>query len=175
MINWNPVLDQLAADGQQVWSEQLRNQSDDWLVHHGDFDRWNRALGQLPAIECNEHHFDRSAITVEGVCQSQSQLQQALKGLMPWRKGPYQISDVYIDCEWRSDFKWQRLLPHLSPIANHRVLDVGCGNGYHCWRMLAENPKLVIGIEPSVLFNLQFLALKHTISQQTGHGLVDII
>lgn len=36
------------------------------------------------------------------------------KQLMPWRKGPYHLHGIHIDCEWRSDFKWQRILPHLS-------------------------------------------------------------
>ena len=79
---------------------------------------------------------------------------------MPWRKGPYQIADVFIDCEWRSDFKWDRVLPHLAPLQGRKILDIGCGNGYHCWRMLAQSPELVLGIEPSVLFNLQFRALQ---------------
>jgi tRNA (mo5U34)-methyltransferase len=79
---------------------------------------------------------------------------------MPWRKGPLQIADVFIDCEWRSDFKWERVEPHLAPLGGRRILDVGCGNGYHCWRMLAQSPELVLGIEPSVLFNLQFQAVQ---------------
>lgn len=28
-----------------------------------------------------------------------------LKQLMPWRKGPYHLHGIHIDCEWRSDFK----------------------------------------------------------------------
>jgi tRNA (mo5U34)-methyltransferase len=68
---------------------------------------------------------------------------------------------VTIDCEWRSDFKWDRVLPHLAELQGRRILDVGCGNGYHCWRMLAQAPELVLGIEPSVLFNLQFQVLQH--------------
>jgi tRNA (mo5U34)-methyltransferase len=67
---------------------------------------------------------------------------------------------VFIDCEWRSDFKWQRVAPHLAPLAGRRILDVGCGNGYYGWRMLAQSPELVLGIEPSVLFNLQFQAVQ---------------
>ena len=54
-------------------------------------------------------------------------LREALRGLMPWRKGPYRIADVYIDTEWRSDFKWDRIQPWLAPLAGRRVLDVGCG------------------------------------------------
>lgn len=49
---------------------------------------------------------------------------------------------------------------HLASLRGRRILDIGCGNGYHCWRMLAQSPAIVLGIEPSVLFNLQFAALQ---------------
>jgi len=39
-------------------------------------------------------------------------------------------------------------------------LDVGCGSGYHCWRMLGEEAFHVIGIDPNFLFLMQFEALK---------------
>ena len=46
-----------------------------------------------------------------------------------------------IDTEWRSDWKWERVLPHLQSLQNRLILDVGCGNGYHCWRMLGAGAK----------------------------------
>ncbi|MDH5353946.1 MAG: tRNA 5-methoxyuridine(34)/uridine 5-oxyacetic acid(34) synthase CmoB [Gammaproteobacteria bacterium] len=159
---------ELTAAGFAQWVDVLRQQESDWLVHHGDFPRWNQALSNLPVIENTAGHFDRTAVTVEGN-SDQKQLNRALKGLSPWRKGPYQISDTYIDTEWRSDFKWDRLQPHLKPLTNKRVLDIGCGNGYHCWRMIAENPKLVLGIEPSVLFNLQFRAIQQYLNRPEIH------
>jgi len=39
-------------------------------------------------------------------------------------------------------------------------LDVGCGNGYHCWRMLGADAERVIGIDPSAKFVFQFYAIK---------------
>ena len=82
-------------------------------------------------------------------------------GLHPWRKGPYQLFALTIDTEWRSDWKWDRVLPHIAPLKNRLVLDVGCGNGYHCWRMLGEGARQVIGIDPSAKFVFQFNVLKH--------------
>jgi tRNA (mo5U34)-methyltransferase len=40
------------------------------------------------------------------------------------------------------------------------VLDVGCGSGYHCWRMLGDGALEVIGIDPTPLFVVQFWALQ---------------
>ncbi|KZY75320.1 tRNA 5-methoxyuridine(34)/uridine 5-oxyacetic acid(34) synthase CmoB, partial [Oleiphilus sp. HI0067] len=77
-----------------------------------------------------------------------------------WRKGPFELFNTHIDTEWRSDWKWDRVSPHISPLANKNVLDVGCGSGYHCWRMLGEGANRVIGIDPSYLFLMQFNAIK---------------
>ena len=41
------------------------------------------------------------------------------------------------------------------------MLDVGCGSGYHLWRMLGEGADFVVGIDPSQLFYAQFNAIKH--------------
>ncbi len=94
------------------------------------------------------------------------ELVSALQGLKPWRKGPYRIADVTINTEWRSDWKWNRVYPHITPLQNRTVLDVGCGNGYHMWRMRAQGASSVLGIDPGVLFMLQFQALQHYINDK---------
>ena len=80
---------------------------------------------------------------------------------MPWRKGPFTLHGLTIDTEWRSDWKWDRVLPHLAPLTHRTVLDVGCGSGYHLWRMRGAGAEFVVGIDPSQLFYSQFSAIKH--------------
>jgi tRNA (mo5U34)-methyltransferase len=80
--------------------------------------------------------------------------------LHPWRKGPYEICGLQIDTEWRSDWKWSRLQDEIEPLRDRLVLDVGCGNGYHAWRMAGEGVKAVIGIDPTQLFLFQFAAMR---------------
>ncbi|MGL4220010.1 MAG: tRNA 5-methoxyuridine(34)/uridine 5-oxyacetic acid(34) synthase CmoB, partial [Shewanella sp.] len=87
-------------------------------------------------------------------------LENLLRLFMPWRKGPFHIHGIHIDTEWRSDWKWDRVIPHISPLQNRTVLDVGCGSGYHMWRMLGAGAKRVVGIDPSPLFLCQFEAVK---------------
>ena len=89
-----------------------------------------------------------------------SKFVSALKTLSPWRKGPFDLYGIHIDTEWRSDWKWDRLLPHISPLKDRTVIDVGCGNGYHCWRMLGEGAKAVLGIDPTQKFLAQFGVMK---------------
>jgi len=159
-VSWDTLFDYLRHHGLNQWAQQLEIESGNWLVNHGDYPRWSSAVNALPEINHPETCFDVAAVTISGDCDDPAGLHQALQGLMPWRKGPYRVADVFIDCEWRSDFKWERLSRHLAPLENRRILDVGCGNGYHCWRMLSHAPEIVLGIEPSVLFNLQFQALQ---------------
>ena len=44
-----------------------------------------------------------------------------LRQFMPWRKGPFHVHGIHIDTEWRSDWKWDRVLPHISPLAGRYV------------------------------------------------------
>jgi len=165
-VNHAALLARLHREGLGAWAQQLESESSDWLVSHGDYPRWSTALASLPVLTDIQSRFDTAAVTIEAKCADSDALRQALQGLMPWRKGPYSIADVFIDCEWRSDFKWDRVSPHLAGLQGRRILDVGCGNGYHCWRMLAQAPELVLGIEPSALFNLQFQALQHYLQRE---------
>lgn len=128
---------------------------------HGDLERWLAAVDRLPelqpaAIELHER------FNLEGACDegTRDQLKLALQGLIPWRKGPFHLFGVHIDTEWRSDWKWERVSPHLD-LTGKRVLDVGCGNGYYQWRMLGAGARSVVGVDPNWLFFCQFLAMKH--------------
>ena len=133
--------------------------------NHGDLHRWLSALQTLPDITVSRTEMDADAITLLADTplppEKADALHSALKGLMPWRKGPYQFFDTFIDTEWRSDWKWDRLKDAISPLKNRKVLDIGCGNGYHLWRMKAMGARLVLGVDPSLLFACQFAAFNH--------------
>ncbi|MFZ9584068.1 MAG: tRNA 5-methoxyuridine(34)/uridine 5-oxyacetic acid(34) synthase CmoB [Pseudohongiellaceae bacterium] len=139
---------------------------DDLAAHVvlGDFPKWQRALQRLPRLEPASVDL-ASAVrvgTAEQMSEDQrTELRDALLQLHPWRKGPFELFGLPIDTEWRSDWKWNRVLPHLSPLLGRRVLDVGCGSGYHCWRSAGEGAGLVIGVEPMLVYVLQYFALRH--------------
>jgi tRNA (mo5U34)-methyltransferase len=143
-------------------------------VSHGDFAKWQKALATLPTLVPNIVDLLTTVRVGEPTQLSLLQredLQQTLMQLHPWRKGPFELFGLTIDTEWRSDWKWQRVLPHISLLAGRRVLDVGCGNGYHCWRIAGSGADLVIGIEPMLLYVLQYWALRKYLPAPPVHVL----
>jgi tRNA (mo5U34)-methyltransferase len=130
---------------------------------YGDLPRWLERLAALPAIDAEHVYLDRDRVGADATnvdAATLARLESALRGLHPWRKGPFELFGLHIDTEWRSDWKWSRVAPHLADLAGRRVLDVGCGNGYHCWRMRGAGATEVIGIDPTPLFLVQFAALQ---------------
>lgn len=126
---------------------------------HGDLSRWRAALGRLPPSE-PAAVLDDDMPRLGGEVTDADRLHETLMEFHPWRKGPLQLGGVTIETEWRSDWKWRRVSPHIS-LNGHRVLDIGSGNGYFGMRMLGAGAKFVIGIDPTLVFVMQWLACRH--------------
>ncbi|MES9990331.1 MAG: tRNA 5-methoxyuridine(34)/uridine 5-oxyacetic acid(34) synthase CmoB [Candidatus Thiodiazotropha sp.] len=153
-------LQQLPQEVERIWRERS----------HGDLERWHDMLYELPRISVSSIDLQTAKVRAgePGDCDQTTRdgLMRLLSGLHPWRKGPYEICGIHLDTEWRSDLKWERLRQEIQPLQGRIVLDVGCGNGYHAWRMLGEGAELVIGIDPTQLFVIQFEAIKHFLGAQ---------
>ena len=126
---------------------------------HGDLAKWQSALAALPDTQ-HVAALTGPAPKLGTIAQDQDALRDTLMTLHPWRKGPLCLGGLEIDTEWRSDWKWERVAPHID-LANQRVLDIGSGNGYFGLRMLGAGAKWVIGIDPTLLFVMQWLACRH--------------
>ena len=142
MIDLKALRDQLRAIGLDNWPDALeplimRRLSVDG---HGDFARWRDTVEALP-------------------CSNTEDTRECLLQLAPWRKGPFDIGGVHIDSEWRSDMKWARVKDAIEALADRKVLDVGCGSGYYALQMADAGAKCVIGVDPTILFVMQFLAV----------------
>lgn len=165
-INYDNLIQFLTQSQLKHWAEQLPAQIEKGLCQqrYGDLPDWLSALEKLPAVSTSKIELTSEVkIGATDDCDSATRdvIRKCLQDLIPWRKGPYSVHDIFIDTEWRSDWKWDRVLPHLAPLKDKTILDVGCGNGYHCWRMLGAGAKRVIGIDPSPRFIVQFHMIKH--------------
>ena len=167
MIEFDTLYQHLKQTDLVDWLEILPEQVEAVLKQrvHGKREEWNALLAALPEIKASniDINADRVCVGTSNNCDKdrQAQLKDILQQFHPWRKGPYELFGIHIDTEWRSDWKWQRVKDHIAPLKNRLVLDVGCGNGYHMWRMLGEGAQLVVGVDPSQFFLAQFHLIKH--------------
>ncbi|MGP1959307.1 MAG: tRNA 5-methoxyuridine(34)/uridine 5-oxyacetic acid(34) synthase CmoB [Arsenophonus sp. NC-TX2-MAG3] len=175
MIDFSHVYQQIAIEPLRQWLETLLYQIEKWkkTTQHGQFNTWEKIVQSLPNMTPTYLDLKTAVIAKNEFLLSlkdKKQITFLLKSLMPWRKGPFSLYNINIDSEWRSNWKWQRILPYLSPLIDKRVLDVGCGNGYYMWRMVGEGAKIVIGIDPAQLFLCQFEAIRKLIgNNQRAH------
>jgi len=178
MIDFRPFYQQIATTNLSDWLETLPLQLKEWETQtHGDYAKWSKIVDFLPDLHADEIDLksavksDRTPPLSEGEKQ---RIIHHLKQLMPWRKGPYHLFGIHVDCEWRSDFKWDRVLPHLAPLQGRTILDVGCGSGYHMWRMVGEGAKMVVGIDPTELFLCQFEAVRKLLNNDRRANLIPL-
>ncbi|QTH64706.1 tRNA 5-methoxyuridine(34)/uridine 5-oxyacetic acid(34) synthase CmoB [Psychrosphaera ytuae] len=165
---FNPFYAQIAQNRLSHWLESLPKQLNDWHSGnlHGEYKQWMKNIELLPQMKADRVNLkDKVQVTsFEPMPQGlQKKTIHHLMQLKPWRKGPYHLHGIHVDTEWRSDFKWERLAPHISDLSDRYVLDVGCGSGYHLWRMRGAGAKFVVGIDPTQLFFAQFMAVQHFI------------
>jgi len=166
VIDYQPLYKTLLDVQADAWVQRLPDaiaQALD-LARHGDLAKWLSLIEEIPEITATQCRLDADVVQIgafgevsDGV---RTQLERQLKAIRPWRKGPYSVFGINIDTEWRSDWKWDRLKNHIAPLKYRLVLDVGCGNGYHCWRMLGAGAKMVVGIDPLLLNVMQFQTIR---------------
>lgn len=147
---YNTLIDISSHDKQaNDWLANLPN----WLAHIKDKQRYAHApyyasvIDKLPKVA--PLSVDLNAKNITAVIPFDhadfKKTQALIKNLMPWRKGGFVIGQhdksIHIDTEWRSDLKWDRIVPFISDLTGRRVLDVGGGSGYHGFRMVGAGAK----------------------------------
>ena len=146
-----PYLDEIQQNLEQLL-EQKR---------HGKWEEWTQGVQDCVPAASQFQNLSTMSVGAKGEITNveYQDLHQFLETLIPWRKGPFHFFDIEIDTEWRSDWKWDRIKNNIN-LSNKTVLDVGCGSGYHCWRMFDEGAKWVLGIDPTQIYYFQFLLTK---------------
>ncbi|MEL7310957.1 MAG: tRNA 5-methoxyuridine(34)/uridine 5-oxyacetic acid(34) synthase CmoB [Pseudomonadota bacterium] len=126
-------------------------------LKHGDWGEWAEAISALPQ-SVESVSLDPIPALTFGPAVDADALAENLMRLHPWRKGPWRFGAVDIDCEWRSDWKWDRIIDAGIDFTHSRVLDIGGGNGYFAVRAAAAGAAAVLNVDPTLLFYAQFLA-----------------
>ena len=70
-------------------------------VNNGNIPRWEQAIESIKTQPQGGVQYEAPYLKINVQNINEEQLESSLKQLMPWRKGPYQISDLRLDSEWR--------------------------------------------------------------------------
>lgn len=131
----------------------IQNEHDRWLsLDKKGITRFRRIYDSVKHIRAQYLDFSGDVVHIgraaEITEEDHQKVRQAMRGFIPWRKGPFDVFGNKIDAEWRSERKWNRILPVLPELNNKMIADVGCNNGYYMFRMAQYRPQWVIGFEP---------------------------
>ena len=183
MIDYSELYKALESSDASEWLETLADSVERAFnsPRHGELDKWLAMLDNLPDIKASSIDLE-SQVRIGEIddCDENDRelLEQDLRMLMPWRKGPLSMFGLDINTEWHSDWKWARVQPHIASLKGKHVLDIGCGNGYYALRSYGQGADLVVGVDPGQKYIMQFYALKKYLGDIPVHllplGIEDI-
>ena len=149
--------------------QEIRNERQKWMTWK-NIAPLRQVVEKLGESACTYELGD--AVTINGNFDEKV-IYESAKALMPWRKGPFQVGETYIDSEWKSNIKYNLLRPHFN-LKNKRVADIGCNNGYYMFRMLEDEPESLVGFDPSPLYKTQFDFINHFIKSDIVYELLGV-
>lgn len=173
---YNNLIDKLRSNAKSAKLAELIPEILDkaWdCTNNGNLPRWLDAYDSLPDLSPGVTKLNTDTVKIGESDdldeELRKQLKSSLEKLIPWRKGPFDFFGTFIDTEWRSDWKWKRLEDKIAPLKGRKVLDIGCGNGYHCFRSLGAGASFVFGVDTSMLSTIQFLSAKKYLRNSQIH------
>lgn len=154
--------------------DTLRDERKKWLT-------WKNIVPYQEAIKALKTYEDvtvklgdRVEVQIKDLsAQDAQQIEETALLMKPWRKGPFQINALFIDSEWQSQIKYNLLEPHFD-LKDKIVGDIGCNNGYYLFRMLSQEPKKLIGFDPSAIYYSQFQFINHFIRSNIVYELLGV-
>ena len=152
----------------------LRDERKKWLTWKNIIP-YQEAIKTLKTYENIEVKLgDRVEVQIPNLStEDAQQIKETALLMKPWRKGPFQINDLFIDSEWQSQIKYNLLEPHFD-IKGKIVGDIGCNNGYYLFRMLSQDPKKLIGFDPSAIYYSQFQFMNHFIKSDIEYEMLGV-
>jgi len=149
--------------------ENLRKEREKWMT-------WKNILPVRDALESlKDGNWEvelSDTVKISGEMDEEKVFNVA-KLMMPWRKGPFEVGKTFIDTEWKSNIKYNLLRKHFN-LKDKRVADIGCNNGYYLFRMQEDEPKLLVGFDPSPLYKTQFDFINHFAKTEIVYELLGV-
>ncbi len=154
----------LPDDADKQIIKNLLQEKSQWLASSKKgVERFRQPYESVQHIRAEQSDFSGDVVKIGGgdalSRQDLEKVYKALRDFMPWRKGPFEVFGIEIDAEWRSERKWNRVLPELPDLRGKVIADIGCNNGYYMFRMAHHEPELVIGFEPYLQHYFTFKTL----------------
>jgi len=152
----------------------LRSERKKWLTWK-NIVPFQEAIKALPIYDDVKIKLaDRVEIQISNLSADDAiQIKETALLMKPWRKGPFVINTLFIDAEWQSYIKYNLLEPHFN-LKDKIVGDIGCNNGYYLFRMLSQQPKKLIGFDPSAIYYSQFQFINHFIKSDITYELLGV-
>jgi len=153
---------------------KLREERAKWLSWK-NIKPYQDAINAIPDFEDIKVDIgDSIDIEIESLSKESATLIYECAYLMrPWRKGPFRINEIFIDAEWKSYMKYNLLEPHFN-LKDKIVGDIGCNNGYYLFRMIKEEPKKLIGFDPSAIYYSQFMFIDKFVKSDIVYELLGV-
>ena len=154
--------------------DTIRTERLNWLTWK-DIAPMREALASLPQLSNTSMTLD-DVVRIASTCATEEEkktIKECALALRPWRKGPFEVCDTFIDTEWQSFIKYNLLEPHFN-LEGKIVGDIGCNNGYYLFRMLSQNPKKLVGFDPSALYKTQFDFINHFIKSDIVYEMLGV-
>lgn len=153
---------------------KLRDERKKWLTWK-NITPYQEAIKALKSYEDVEVKLgDRVEVQIPDLSNEDArQIKETALLMKPWRKGPFQINDLFIDSEWQSQIKYNLLEPYFD-LKGKIVGDIGCNNGYYLFRMMIQEPKKLIGFDPSAIYYSQFQFLNHFIKSDIIYEMLGV-
>ena len=154
--------------------DTLREERLAWLGWK-DIAPMREALKALPEIhDCTYTLNDSITLSSDAISEEErAKIAACALALKPWRKGPFDVFNTFIDTEWQSFIKYNLLEPHFN-LEGKIVGDIGCNNGYYLFRMLSQHPKKLVGFDPSALYKTQFDFINHFVKSPIVYEMLGV-
>jgi tRNA (mo5U34)-methyltransferase len=154
--------------------DTIRAERQKWLTWK-NIQPYQNAIKALPDHSTVEIILgDRVELQIKNLSNEEAeQIKQTALLMKPWRKGPFQFNELFIDSEWQSQIKYNLLEPYFD-LKDKIVGDIGCNNGYYLFRMLSQKPKKLIGFDPSAIYYSQFQFINHFLKSDIVYELLGV-